>query len=271
MSRPRLTAAITWDRFEAAIHAVLAEALRRLATYSSLPNGEEDMNLWLHWLIVKSHHAIANSTGSLPFSVFFDGRSQPEPDDAIKDSRLQKRPDFTWSLFNQQATDPLLSQCNYYTECKRLGSPERGRVFNDLYSEEGIGRFRSAEHAYAKNCPSAAMVGYIQTTTPDAILTEVNGFATPRSLPSLVRAATAWATALPTILSQTSFVREFDTSLISLSHFWIDLRTSTFDIPSGQRPDSSYPVPPPKKAKKKNTVKKPKRSTAAKKKPRKVR
>src|SRR5258708_1407544 len=141
MARPSLTVAITWSRFEKAVHAVLIESLCRLATYSNLPNGEEPMNLWLYWLVGKAHHAIANSPeGSLPFNVFFDGRSQPEPDDVSGDSRLLKRPDFSWLLFNQQAADPLRSEMKYYTECKRLGSPERGRVFNDLYSGEGISR-----------------------------------------------------------------------------------------------------------------------------------
>lgn len=260
MARPRLTVAINWSRFEKAVHAVLDEALRRLATYANLPNGEEPMNLWLHWLAIKAHHAIANSPeGSLPFSIVFDGRSQPEPDDATGDPRLLKRPDFTWLLFNQQAADPLRSEMKYYTECKRLGSPEGGRVFNDLYSGEGMSRFMTEQHAYAKGCKSAAMIGYIQTMEPDDILTEVNEFATSRTIPSLAQAAKAWRDKEANRLTQDALDRQFDTAKVQLSHFWIDLRGSTFDLPANQPPDSAVPDPPrprPKRERKKAGAKK---------------
>lgn len=251
MARPKLTVAITWSRFEEAVQAVLIEALRRLATYANLPNGEEPMNLWLYWLAIKSHHAIANSPeGSLPFNISFDGRSQPEPDDASGDSRLLKRPDFTWLLFNQQAADPLRSEMKYYTECKRLGSPEGSRTFNDLYSGEGISRFMTEGHGYAKGCKSASMVGYIQTMEPDDILVEVNTFANGRKIPSLFRAAKAWWDKEANRLTQGELDRQFDTAKVQLAHFWIDLRGSTFDVPANQPPESVSPDPPPAKLKK---------------------
>jgi len=251
MARPRLTVAITWSRFEKAVRAVLIEALRRLATYSKLPKGEEPMNLWLYWLAIKAHHAIASSPeGSLPFNISFDGRSQPEPDDASGDSRLLKRPDFSWLLFNEQAADPLRSEMKYYTECKRLGSPDGGRVFNDLYSGEGILRFMTAEHAYAKGCQSASMIGYMQTMEPDDILAEVNDFASRRTIPSLSRAAKAWRDKAVTRLTQDGLDRPFEPSKFQLTHYWIDLRHCTFDVPSNQPPDSAAPDPPPPRPKK---------------------
>jgi hypothetical protein len=260
MARPRLTVAITWSRFEHAVQAVLIESLRRLARYDNLPNGEEPLNLWLHWLAIKAHHAIANSAeGSLPFSVFFDGRSQPEPDDASGDARLLKRPDFTWLLFNQQAADPLRSELKYFTECKRLGSPEGGRNFNDLYSGEGILRFTTEEHAYAKGCRSASMIGYIQTMEPDNILVEVNSFAAGRTIPSLSRAALAWRAKEANHLTQDPLDRQFDAVKVRLTHFWIDLRGSMFDVPANQPPDSAAPdspSPKPKQANNKEMAKK---------------
>lgn len=243
MARPSLTVAITWSRFESAVQEVIIESLRRLASYRNLPNGEEPMNLWLHWIFVKTHHAIANSPkGSLPFNVSFDGRSQPEPDDASGDSRLLKRPDFSWLLFNQQAPDPLLSQLKYYTECKRLGAPEAGRPFNDLYSGEGISRFTTNEHAYAKGCQTASMIGYIQTMDPDAILEEVNKSGKDRGIPSLARAANAWLTGQANRLKQAPLDRQFETTQVELAHFWIDLRGTKFDIPPGQPPESATPA-----------------------------
>jgi hypothetical protein len=251
MAQPRLTVAITWSRFEKAVHAVLIESLRRLATYRNLPSSEEPINLWLYWLICKAHHAVARSPeGTLPFNVFFDGRSQPEPDDASGDSRLLKRPDFTWLLFNQQAGDPLRSEMKYYTECKRLGSPESGRMFNDLYSGEGIARFTSEEHAYAKGCRSASMIGYLQTMEPDEVLADVNTYATDRSIPSLSRAAATWFAKDVNRLTQTPLNRQFDPAPLQLTHFWIDLRASAFDVASDARPESALPDPPPRKPKK---------------------
>ena len=80
MSRPLLTLAITWARFEQEVQGVFVEALRRLAEYRNLPNGEEPMNLWLLWLAKRSQWEIARTSGkSLPFTIAFDARSQPVP------------------------------------------------------------------------------------------------------------------------------------------------------------------------------------------------
>ncbi len=260
MARPLLTAAITWSRFEKAVHAVLIEALRQLATYSHLPNGEEARNLWLHWLAVKAHHVIANSPeGSLPFSIIWDGKSQPEPEDSLGDSRLLKRPDINCQLFNQQAANPLLSQWKYYTECKRLGPPEDGLVFNSLYSEKGITRFTTAEHAYAKGCKSAAMIGYLQMMPPEDILNEVNQFAAVRNIRPLTLAAKGWRQEAANCLTQDELNREFETTKVRLTHYWIDLSHCVFDVPAGQPPGSAFPdrpPPKPKKPKKKAAVKK---------------
>ena len=251
MDRPLLTLAITWARFEQEIQEVFVESLRRLAAYSNLPNAEEPINLWLHWLAIRVHCEIARTSGkSLPFSIFFDGRSQPVPGDAIGDSRLRKRPDFTCSLFDAQASDPLLCQWNYYLECKRLGMPKRGRAFNDLYSGEGIARFITTEHGYARGCHIASMIGYIQTMDPPAILTEVNHFAIGRAIPQLTQVGGVWEVGQANRLSHEPFDREFAPTQIHLSHFWIDLRHCTFDIPANQPPGSAAPDMPPKRPKK---------------------
>jgi hypothetical protein len=252
-----LTVAITWALFEKAIHAVFIESLRRLAAYSNLPSAEEPINLWLHWLAERAHFDLARSPErSLPFTISFDARSQPEPDDASGDPRLLKRPDFTCLLFNEQAADPLRSQLKYYLECKRLGSPEGGMVFNQLYSEKGVSRFMTQEHAYAKGCQSASMIGYIQTMDPHDILQEVNQFATVGNIPSLSRAARSWLAKEANRLSHAALARQFDMANFQLTHFWIDLRHCTFDVPANQPPESAAPTPPPKKRKRKVNAKK---------------
>ena len=148
---------------------------------------------------------------------------------------MKKRPDFACMLKDLQAKNFKSSQITYFVECKRLGIPENKLVFNSLYSEKGIARFISVEHQYAKNCPSASMIGYIQNMEPDNILTEVNKFAKVRSVLSLTKAAAAWATDV-TRVSQLPLSRHFDTTKIQLTHFWVDLRKCKFDRSSSDPP-----------------------------------
>jgi hypothetical protein len=250
MPRPRLSAALTWPRYEAAVQTVLAEALRRLAALARLPAGEEPTNLELHWIAIKSRQELLRAgTITIPFGIYFDGRNQPEPDDTSNAENLRKRPDFLCMIVDEQAVDDRLSQIKYFWECKRLGQPARGRVFNDLYSQEGISRFRARTHCYAKGCPSACIVGYMQTMQPDQILNEVNGYARPRAFPDIARVDAAWAVRGATRLSQPPFSREFDPADVSLHHFWVDLRQSTFDLTADDLPQSAAPPAPPARRK----------------------
>jgi hypothetical protein len=253
MARPRLSAALTWPRFEQAVHAVFTEALRRLGGYGRLPAAEEPINLELYWLALKVHQESLNSRkGSLPFAIIPDSTNQPEPDDSARSRRIKKRPDFCCIMKNEQAEDFRQSQVNYYLECKRLGQAEGKWVLNENYSEHGMTRFMRTDWGYGKGCASAAMIGYMQNMEPDTVLEEVNSHAVTRTIPSLMRAATAWVARNVTYLSQSGLTREFDTNPIQLSHFWMDLRHCQFDIPSDQPPQSAAPSPPATPKKKKN-------------------
>jgi hypothetical protein len=252
MARPRLSAALTWLRFEQAVHAVFTEALRRLGGYARLPSAEEPINLELYWIVLKVHQELLSSTnGNLPYTIIPDSTNQPEPDDSARSGRLKKRPDFCCILKNAQAEDFRLSQVNYYLECKRLGQAEGNWVLNENYSEHGMARFMRSEWGYGKGCASATMVGYVQNMDPETVLGEVNTHTTMRAIPSLTRAATGWVARNVTLLSQSRLTREFDNSSIQLHHFWMDLRQCRFDIPSDQPPQSAAPAAPAKLAKKK--------------------
>lgn len=170
--------------------------------------------------------------------------------------RLRKRPDFACKMKDEQARDLHKTQISYQIECKRLGKPDGKLIFNDLYSEKGIARFREAEHQYGKNCGSAAMIGYVQDMPHDDILQEVNAYAMTRSIPSLARAAAGWAAGGVTVLPTQSLNRNFDPDPIQIEHFWVDLRHCKFNVPSGQPPQS---VPPPARP---SSAKKPKRAAA---------
>ncbi len=243
MARPHLSLAVKWEKYENAVHAVFLESLRRLAALERLSAAEEPINLELYSIAVVVHHELLNSAkGSLQFTIDPDSTSLPAPGDSARSPRIKKRPDFKCLIVNAQASDPRRSQMAYYLECKRLGTPEDGLVFNQLYSEKGINRFVIEEHEYAKGCDSAAMIGYVQNMTPDEILAEVNTHASARKLPSLARAAGGWANRGVTKLTQDPLNRSCLPDRILLHHFWIDLRHCRFDIPSNQPPQNAEPA-----------------------------
>jgi hypothetical protein len=98
------------------------------------------------------------------------------------------------------------------------------------------------------------MIGYMQPPmTPEAILNEVNSFAETKSIPSLKRAAAAWAEREVTRLQQAVLTREFDINPLQIHHFWVDFRHCVFDI-SGDQPPL---LPAPKRLKKSRTKKLP--------------
>lgn len=189
MARPHLHKAITWPKYEAAVLAVFEEGLRRLALRATLPRSEQPINFELLAICLDVHVEFQKNKTTMPFVIEMDSTNQPVADDVVRSKRLNKRPDFACAMFNQQATEGKASQVRYSLECKRLGTPEPQWVLNENYSEHGQMRFVQEDHGYAKGCESAAMIGYAQSMDPDALLTEVNGFATTRKLPSLKKAA----------------------------------------------------------------------------------
>lgn len=244
MGAPRLTHAITWERFEKAVLAVFREALRRLAQKTELPRLEEPINLELYWLVRQVHLEMlkSNQAAMLPYTVQFDSTNQPEADDIARSNRLRKRPDFNCVMTNPQAPDVRTSQINYYLECKRLGQAVGKWVLNDNYSGHGINRFIHPDWQYGKGCNSATMIGYMQDITPDAILSEVNTGAEQRKLPSLSVAAANWVTKDVTSLTQAPLERSFSPTPFPLGHLWVDLRHCRFIIAATA---SSAPATPP--------------------------
>lgn len=248
MHRPRISAAFSWSKFEQSVLEVFTEALSRLASEPSLPQGEEPMNLRLFWTCIKVHHEFMEAKKTLPFFILFNTTNQPEPDDTVRSQRLLKRPDFSCALTNPQAVDFLKSQVMYSLECKRLGTAAGSWIFTENYSEHGMLRFRHTAHSYAKGASSAAMIGYAQSMQEDDLIKEVNAHAAARSVPSLSRAAAAWVTKGVTALDQHPLTREFDPTPIRLRHLWLDLRQMPF-----------VPPPPKLKTSKINKKKRPKK------------
>lgn len=257
MPRPKLLSALTWPKYEQAVLDVFVAALDRLGQESTLPQGEEPINLKLYWKALEVHWQKLQAKQSIPFIIDFDSTNQPEPDDTSESRRLKKRPDFACAMVNEQETDYTKSQVRYSLECKRLGAAAGPWVFTENYSERGMLRFRQTDHSYAKGKTSAAMIGYVQNMTDANLLNEVNQHAQARNIPSLTMAATAWATKTTTHLGQAGLTRDFGVDLIQLRHLWLDLRHCTF-TPSASKPKNLKARV--KKTKKKVTKRKPKQS-----------
>jgi hypothetical protein len=257
MARPRILPALTWPKYENAVLDVFIEALNRLGQENSLPQGEEPINFQLYWKCREVHHERLQAKMSIPFVIDFDSTNQPEPDDTSESRRLKKRPDFSCALTDEQATDYRKSQVRYSLECKRLGAASGQWIFTENYSERGMLRFRQTDHSYAKGCSSAAMIGYVQNMTDDELLKEVNEHATTRKIPSLTKAATAWAAKSVTQLGQAPLDRDFDPAPVQLGHLWLDLRHCVFTLPP-VKPATAKKKAARKKSKKsmKNTAKK---------------
>jgi hypothetical protein len=237
MARPRLSGALTWQKFEAAVLAVFEEGVCRLASRATLPRSEEPINFELYGMCVDVHWELLRAKRSLPFVIEFDSTNQPVLDDVVRSRRLKKRPDFACAMTNPQSPDPRQSQIRYSLECKRLGAAEAKWILNENYSENGLLRFVKQDHAYAKGCESAAMIGYLQNMEPDDVLHEVNRGTSQRKLPSLKKAATGWIAKRVTRLSQEPMVREFDPVSITIQHIWVDLRHCAFEIAKSPQPD----------------------------------
>jgi|GEM_PF-2703732 len=255
MPRPSLAAAMTWDKFENAVLEVFTEALRRLAKFKRLPAAEEPLNLELYWLARQFHHELLRSQkASIPFAIIPDSTNQPEPDDSARSKRLKKRPDFSCILNNPQEADFRKSQASYNLECKRLGNAEGNWVLNENYSEHGMQRFVHESWLYAKGCPSATMIGYLQNMAPEDVLVEVNSNSASRGLPSLSMAAASWAARGVTPLSKPTLSRPAGQTHIQLGHLWVDLRHCVFDVPSNSPPQTPADKSPAKAAKPKKAA-----------------
>jgi hypothetical protein len=101
----------------------------------------------------------------------------------------------------------------------------------------------------------------------DDLLDDVNVLATARMIPSLLKAATAWAAKSVTVLDQGPLTRDLDPAPIQLRHLWLDLRHMTFIAPPPKPPSTKKKKTSAGKATKKaskKTVKKPAAKTTKK-------
>ncbi|MEY9536897.1 hypothetical protein [Sinorhizobium fredii] len=224
---PRIRSDQLWRNREAKCLAIIARGLAILQQRESFPESEVELNREFYFCLIEASRDLYPDDEVAPVT---ECCNQPDPDDDARARREQKRPDFQWIYLDRYEPDPQRSSKQFVVECKRLGDPPRSDwILNLNYIEHGIARFRHPDWAYAKRAESGAMIGYIQSMTPPAILADVNIECRSRSFPDLTPEG-AWLTGETTRLDHV-FERGFEVSPIRLHHFWIDLRLPRAQLP----------------------------------------
>jgi len=157
--------------------------------------------------------------------AIYEANNQPSPDDSERTPRENKRPDFQWSVQDEQAADPERATRSYVVECKRLGEPADAWVFNTNYVAFGVRRYVDISHLYGKDDMGGAMIGYIQSMDIETIWSDVGrqlGNAGLSMLPKPLPVSGS------SVLHQTShhIIRMEAVSPFQLDHIWVDLRPS---------------------------------------------
>jgi hypothetical protein len=217
---PRIRSNWLWRTREAKCLAIIARALDLFRQRDAFPESEVELNREFYFCLLAASRELFPDDEVAPVT---ECCNQPDPDDGARARREQKRPDFQWVYLDRYESDPSRISKQFVVECKRLGEPPRADwVLNLNYIEHGIARFRHPDWAYAKRARSGAMIGYVQTMAPAAILVAVNAECQRQTFSDLAPAG-AWVEGATTLLGH-SFDRDFEISPIRLTHFWIDLR-----------------------------------------------
>ena len=220
MSRPNLFTLDTWGRHENLVLEVFRCALVRLEGESDLPEDENRLNRKVYFLVLKENRRLLEEGRGCRSPIMYESRNQPAAETPDPLEREWKRPDFKCGFVDSQSEYPLFLDL----ECKRLGHRSSGgSVFNKLYIEKGVRRFIDVDSGYGEGVTSGAMIGYLQTMSPDDILNEVNGYATKVNVPAINGTDRPWIDRGVTRLNQT-LGRKMSPSPFLLRHLWLDLR-----------------------------------------------
>lgn len=221
MSQPNLYKLNSWQRHEARVVEVFQEALRDLARRDDLPKEENPLNRRLLSHVRSANYRLGKAGRGTQSPVFYEACNQPLESDEDRTARESKVPDFKCGVVDAYAEVDLFLDI----ECKRLGFPSsRGWVFNQNYTANGVRRFDDSDWGYGADCPSALMIGYIQSMDLDQVQDEVNAFGEQGGYSKIEREG-GWEPESATILHQ-RLNRRTQPSRFALRHLWIDLRKS---------------------------------------------
>lgn len=209
-----------WKKFEDSILEIIQLALEILHEKDNLPLKEDELNRVFYWCLVEANYQLQKKERGRESPPIYEGNNQPFYDDQERAAREHKRPDFQWSITDVSETDPIKSSKQFILECKRLGTPKKTWIFNENYIYNGVKRFVSEEHGYARGVRSSAMLGYIQSMEAFDILSEVNVCVGKINQPQINHSKNQKLT----ILLSHEVKLEHSEDILRLEHIWIDLK-----------------------------------------------
>jgi len=226
MSQPRISQLNTWESFEEHVLKILLGALSILRNKTNIPQEERLLNREFFFCLRKADDELwFSGKGGLNRSPVPEGKNPPHPNDKQQAKRENKVPDFYWDWRDNTASNPDWAWHYYCVECKRLGKPTSPQwILTENYVRDGVLRFITEEHGYAKGEKSGAMVGYIQNMQMDDILREVNNFAQQASISAIVLSDNGWKDGGVSKLDQHLDLPEVLPTPFDLRHLWVDLR-----------------------------------------------
>ena len=223
MSGPLITELPLWERHEQRVRAVLRSALHRLRTQG--PTGDEPkLNRALYFCMLEVNKEHSKSGGLWVNSpLILNGQNPPTPD--TEDSASERKiPDLQWGFVDHNEPDPHRYMRTFTIECKRLGAPSTsGWKFNVHYVCNGVRRFIDPEWRYGNDVATGAMVGYVESLTPEQVVSEVNKVLNQLGVSALTLPPGADGSLTE---MEHSLWRPFAISPFKMVHLWIDIRPS---------------------------------------------
>ena len=133
---------------------------------------------------------------------------------------INKRPDFTCTLFDNLAETIDKYKVDLHIECKCIGfnrNPKSRWNLNQNYINDGINRFDALSHEYGKGARDGIMIGYIISSTKPDIQKQIND-----NLPTKIEKLN-FVTKNKVEKVSTRFVREVvEPTNFTMHHIWAD-------------------------------------------------
>lgn len=209
-----------WKKFEESVVEVIHFALEILILKEGLPEQEDELNRVFYECLVEANYRLQKKDRGRESPPVYEARNQPFHNDGMRTSREHKIPDFQWSITDISETDPKRSSKQFVLECKRLGTRSGTWIFNENYVHNGIKRFITEEHGYARGVESSAMLGYVQSMEVFEILSEVNICIREIRQPPLDQTGDKELT----VFLSHEVKLEYSDDKLRLEHIWVDLK-----------------------------------------------
>jgi hypothetical protein len=226
MARRPLSPFITlWNRHILLYSEVFSTALQELSESASISGDEDAISEILCSILNRVCFNFGKSRNQELQTPYWETPIQPVTGNELKGGKIKKRPDFTCKRINPWAASPEKHEISLHIECKLLGYPTSATwILNKNYVKNGIKRFDSKIHEYAKRADSGMMIGYIISMTPQEIESEVNDYQ-KKHAPEYPAIKFFFDTTTLFKTRQDIKRKNVMPDRFELIHFWVDLRS----------------------------------------------